>query len=333
MAQTLSPCYYIPVQKPSPIVVSGSIAIDRIMSFDGSYSQHLNPEKLDKISISTFLDTLNDAHGGVGANIAYSLALLGAKPILLGSVGFNGEDYMEKLSSVGVDTSHVFKSKLPTASFNVITDTDQNQIGGFYPGATFDSDTISFTQWQDTHPIVVISPQDPRAMDRLVSEAKQWQLRLFYDPSQQVTNVDGADLARGVDVAELLILNEYELSLLSKKTGKSIEAIKKQVPVVVTTQGKDGSIIEGASVAEPIQVGVVQAEQIADPTGAGDAYRAGFLYGYARNWSLKTSAQLGAVCAAYAVEQIGTQTHVFTPAAVRKRYMAAFQEELELTKE
>ncbi len=303
------------------------------MSFNGSYSDHLHAEKLHKISISTFLDELHDARGGVGANIAYSLGLLGATPVLLSSIGPNGGDYMQDLASIGVDTSHVFVSKLPTASFNVITDVNQNQIGGFYPGAMFDSASLTFEPWKDSGVIFTVSPSHPIAMDRLVGEAKKWNLRLFYDAGQQVTNVDGPDMARGIDAAEVLILNEYEISLMSKKTSISIEAMKAKVPIVVTTFGKDGSIIEGASVPEAIKVGVAPVSHVADPTGAGDAYRAGFLYGYARNWPLKTCAQLAAVCGSYAVEQIGTQTHRFTPAEVTERYKAAFNEELDLNKE
>lgn len=314
--------------KGIPVVISGSIAIDRIMNFGGRYRDHIAPEKLDSLSISIFLTELKDAYGGVGANIAYSMALLGDEPILLGSVGKDAVIYMEKLAKDGVVIKHIFESELPTASFNVITDADQNQVGGFYPGAMFDSDALSFETWKNDSPIVVIAPHDPKAMKRQVEEVKKWGLRLMYDVGQQVSNLPGNEMAEGVKAAEILILNDYELTILSKKTGMSIADIKKTVPIVLTTLGKKGSIIEGAKVAKPIEVGVATARQVADPTGAGDAFRAGFLYGYVRDWPLKVCAQLGAVLGTYAIETMGTQSHSFSPSDVAKRYKETFNEEL-----
>lgn len=312
----------------SPILISGSIAIDRIMSFNGKYRDYINTQKIDSLSISIFLQELKDAYGGVGANIAYSLALLGEQPVLIGSVGKDALLYMEKLAHNGVTITHVHESPLPTASFNVITDSDQNQVGGFYPGAMFDSETLTFAPWKNDNPIAVVSPHDPKAMKRQVEECKKWGLRLCYDIGQQVSNLPGDEMRAGVEAAEILILNDYEMTVLSEKTGLSIPEIKSIVPVVITTLGKKGSIIEGAKVSEAIAVGVAAPKQVADPTGAGDAFRAGFLYGYARDWPLKASAQLGAVCGTYAIEAAGTQSHTFTVAQITKRYSEAFNEAL-----
>lgn len=320
---------------PIPILISGSIAIDRIMSFSGRYRDYINLEKLDSLSISIFLDEQHDVYGGVAANICYTLALLREKPYLIGSVGKDGLLYMEQLAKLGVDITHVHESGLPTASFNVITDATQNQVGGFYPGAMFDSDTLTFEPWKDKGPLAVVSPHDPKAMKRQVQECKKWKLRLCYDIGQQISNLPGADMREGVEAAEILILNDYELAALCQKTGLSADEIKSTVPVVVTTFGKEGSIVEGAKVKQAIPVGVAKPKQVADPTGAGDAYRAGFLYGYARDWPLKACAQLGAVCATYAIETAGPQGHTFTVDEITKRYEAAFKEHLpsKLTKE
>ena len=298
------------------------------MNFAGSYCDYIDPEKLESLSVSIFLKSLIDSQGGVGANIAYSLALLGEKPILLGSVGKDGLAYMDKLASLGVDIGHVFKSELSTASFNVITDSEQNQVGGFYPGAMFDSDTLSLAPWKEQSPIAVVSPHDPKAMRRQVQECKSWNLRLCYDIGQQVSNLPVEDIREGVAACEILILNDYELSTLCKKLGQSVDSIKQLVPIVVTTLGKDGSIIDGSSVPTPISVGVAMPKQVADPTGAGDAFRAGFLYGFVRQWPLKVCAQLGAICGTYAIEEVGTQTHTFTIREVRQRYVHSFHEEL-----
>ena len=308
------------------MVVSGSIAIDRIMHFAGRYSEHIRPQKLDALSISIFLDDLKDAYGGVGANIAYSLALLGDEPVLVGAVGPDGLEYMEHLAHTGVNITHVFESKLPTATFNVITDSDQNQVGGFYPGAMFDSASLSFAPWKNEAAIMVVSPHDPRAMKRQVAECKKWGLRLCYDIGQQVSNLPGDDMRAGVEAAEMLILNEYELAVLCQKTGLRAEELKRLVPVVITTLGKKGSIIEGKNLPQPIKIGVVPPTKVADPTGAGDAFRSGLLYGLARGWPLQACAQMGAVCATYAIEARGTQAHTFTYPQAAARYAHTFNE-------
>ncbi len=297
------------------------------MNFGGRYREHIRPDKLDSLSISIFLNELKDAYGGVGANIAYSLALLGDEPILLGSAGRDAVVYLEKLAKDGVNIKYVFESELPTASFNVITDTDQNQVGGFYPGAMFDSDALSFEPWKNHRPIVVVAPHDPKAMKRQVQECRDWGLRLMYDIGQQVSNLPGDEMREGVNAAEILILNDYELAVLSKKTNLDVNDIKNTVPIVVTTLGKKGSRIEGKKVPKAIEVGIAAPKQVADPTGAGDAYRSGFLYGYARDWPLKACAQLGAVCGTYAIETMGTQAHTFTAQDIAKRYKSVFKEE------
>jgi adenosine kinase len=310
------------------VVVTGSIAIDRIMNFRGRYRDYINPDKLNSLSISIFLDELHDTSGGVAANIAYSLALLGDEPVLLGSIGSDAVTYMKRLAHDGVNIKHVHESKLPTASFNVFTDSDQNQVGGFYPGAMFDSDTLSLAPWKDAAAIVVISPHDPKAMKRQVDECKRWSLRLCYDIGQQVSNLPGDDMRIGVESAEILILNDYELAVLCQKTGFSPKQVKQLVPIVITTLGNKGSIIEGQEVAERITIGTVQPRTVLDPTGAGDAYRSGFLYGFAREWPLKSCGQLGAVCATYAIENMGTQSHRFTMGQIAARYRQAFGETL-----
>ncbi len=298
------------------------------MSFTGAWRDHIRPDKLDTISISLFLNELHDTYGGVGANICYSLALLGNEPVLVAAAGPDAVVYLEKLAHDGVNISHMFESKLPTASFCVMTDGEQNQIGGFYPGAMSDARTLTFEPWKDTNPVIVVAPHFPDAMRRQVVECQRWGLRLCYDPGQQVANLPGEDLAAGVRAAEILILNEYELAMLSDKAKMDVATIKQTVPVVITTLGKKGSVIEGARIPESITVGIAKPKQVADPTGAGDAFRSGFLHGLVRGWDLKAAAQLGAVTAAYAIESAGTQNHRFTLETVKARYKAAFGESL-----
>lgn len=298
------------------------------MRFDGAYSDHIQPEALDAISISIFLQDMTTAPGGVGANIAYSMALLGDSPILLASVGHDGAEYMQRLAGVGVVTDHLHHSALPTASFNVITDARGNQVGGFFPGAMSDARNLSFAKWRGSDAIAVVSPHDPAAMRRQVAEAGEHGLRLVYDVGQQVSNLGPDDLAAGLDAAEVLIVNEYELAALSAKTGQSAESIKSRVPVVITTLGANGSELAGAQFERPLVIDVVPPKAEVDPTGAGDAYRAGLLFGLRRGWELAKCARLGATVAAYVVETAGTQNHSFTYDEVAERYAKAWGEDL-----
>ena len=298
------------------------------MNFSGRYQDIIKPEKIHVLSISMFLDKIVDKHGGVGANICYTLSLLGEKPILMGSVGPDGEQYMAKLSRSGVDIKHVHRSQIPTASFNVFTDSDHNQVGGFYPGAMSDSDNLSLEKWRGENVFIVMSPHDPAAMRRQVAECKKYGLRMFYDIGQQVITVPKKDLIDAIDVAELLILNDYEFTMLAERIGQATDEILKKIPVVVITKGKNGSVIAGKNVKREIKVPIARPTVAVDPTGAGDAYRAGFLMGYIRGLDLGICGKLGAVSSVYAVENHGTQEFTFTKDEFKKRYAKNFNEKI-----
>jgi adenosine kinase len=312
------------------IIISGSIAIDRIMNFSDHYKNLIKPDKLHVLSISIFLEKLKNTNGGVGANIAYSLALLGEKPTLIGSVGPDAKDYIKKLTKDGVNTKSIFFSQLPTASFNVITDLDDNQIGGFYPGAMYDNKQSSFKAWKNKNAFFVVSPDDPKLMNKLVNECQKYKLRMLYDFGQQVSNSSPELLLNGVKQAEVIIANDYEMSVLSDKIKLTLNEIKKIVPVCITTLGSKGSIIEGKNIKKPIIVKSVKPKKILDPTGAGDAFRAGFLYGYVRNWDIKICAQMGSLLATYAIETFGTQEHSFTKKEFVKRFHTNYNQTLNI---
>ena len=315
------------MKKPN-LVISGSIAVDRIMNFGGKYRDLIQEDKLHVLSVSVLLEKLEETNGGTGANIAYNYALLGGEPTLLGSIGNNTTQYLNDLESAGINTDHVHVSETATATFNVITDTEDNQVGGFYPGAMSDSDTLTFESWDDDV-FVCVSAHDPAAMKRQVQECKTRGLRLMYDPGQQVSNVPDEDLKEGVDAAEVVIVNDYELSLLAKKTGYSEQEITAEVPIVITTLGGEGSRIEGSKVEGAITVPAGKPSQVVDPTGAGDAFRAGFLYGYLREWDLEKSGKLGSVLGVLNVERHGTQ-HDITDKDVLDRYEKEFNERITL---
>lgn len=317
--------------KASPkLIICGSIAIDRIMNFNGRYRDVIHPDKLQVLSLSVLLDKLEETPGGVGANIAYNAALLGEQPVLLGAVGPNASAYMQRLAELGIDTSKVHYSQLATASFNVITDMDDNQVGGFYPGAMADAKSLNLAPWQGQEILVVVSAHDPSAMARQVTEAKKYNFRLCYDPGQQVSNAPAKDLVAGLAAAEVLIVNDYELNALATKLKKTPEQLKHQIPLVITTLGREGSVIEGKELSQPLVIRSAKPAQVIDPTGAGDGYRAGFLYGYLRQWDLQICGQLGAVVASFVLEHHGTQAHHFTKAQVAQRYLQNFKQELKL---
>ena len=308
------------------IVVCGSIAIDRIMNFNGSYKNLIKPDAIHVLSLSVFLDSIKDTQGGVAGNICYNLALLKEKPILMGSVGKDANIYISKLAKMGVNTKNVHYSNKKTASFNVITDADNNQIGGFYPGAMFDSSNLSFTPWQNKNALMVLAPHDPIAMKRQVDECKKYGLRLFYDIGQQISNTPKQDIKKGIDAAELVIVNDYEFMVLCDILQKTTAQTKKLLPTLVITKGSKGSIICGSKYKSEIIVKAAKPNKVIDPTGAGDAYRAGFLYGYTRGFRPDICGMLGSVLALYALEAHGTQEHTFT----RQQFSDRFKQNYKL---
>lgn len=305
------------------IVVCGSIAVDRIFSFEGSFDDKIDTNKLDVLSVSILMDRYDIVDGGIGPNITYNIAQLGLEPILVGSVGEDSKGYMEKLRGFGVNTSFVNISTLPTATFTVLGDKNGNQVAGFYPGAMSDSDSLSLKPWYDKDALICISAHDPSTMKRHVAECAAHGLRLLYDPGQQVNNVSGEDLLEGCKAAEIIIVNEYELEILAKKTQLSDTELKALPKIFITTKGKAGSVIEGSSMDTPMKVGIASPKQVVDPTGAGDAYRAGLMYGIVHGWDIKESAQLGAVVGSFNVEVSG-QVQNYSPADLKSRYEEAF---------
>ncbi|MEO8582027.1 MAG: carbohydrate kinase family protein [Patescibacteria group bacterium] len=298
------------------LILTGSIAVDRILNFPGKYADIIQPDKLHVLSLSVLVDHLVDTRGGIAANIAYNLALLGEKPVLLGSVGNDAKAYMADLKKIGVNTSFVHFSQKPTASFTVMTDQADCQVGGFYPGAMGDAATLTFESFDAQKDFLVISPHDPKTMAKQVKEARQRKFRYFYDIGQQVSNVPDADVKAGIAGAELLIVNDYEMSVVEQKTGMSQSELVKKIPVVIITLGEKGSLVFDQG--KKTEIEAVPVKKVIDPTGAGDAYRAGFLFGYMRNWSISECVQLGSIVATFAIQKHGTQVHSFTNSQIAK---------------
>lgn len=306
------------------IVCSGSIAFDYLMEFPGKFRDNIMPGHLENISLSFLVDNMVKLRGGVAPNIAYSLARLGSKPIVFGTVGTDAGEYIEWLDEQGVDTRYMrVIPNLFTASFFANTDTENNQICSFYAGAMAESKNIELSEIHKSElGLVVISPNDPMAMDNHLREAKLLGVPVCYDPGQQVARSHPDELRFGVENADIFFSNEYEWELIQKHTGLHADEIVKRVPIVITTLGKNGSrIIKGDEI---IQVPVVPEEQCVDPTGVGDAFRGGFLRGYELGLDLLSCGQMGSLMATYCLESKGPQGYTFTLEEYIERFDTIF---------
>ncbi len=294
------------------ILVTGSIAYDYLMRFPGSFQQHFIPDELHNMSLSFLVDDMTKHWGGVAANIAFTLATFGAKPKLMGTVGRDFGDYQRWLEGAGVDCGTVIQlDEVFTASFFANTDDDNNQLAFFYGGAMNLARDYRIADVVSRKPdLAVISPNDPVAMINLCDECRDAGIRFIYDPGQQVARLDGDQLRRGVQGAYMLVVNVYEASVIYDKTGLTLADLREEVEIVVITESENGSKIYHADQAT--EVAAFPPEAIADPTGAGDAYRAGFIFGLSKDLPLDLCARVGALSATYALEVVGTQNHSFT---------------------
>jgi adenosine kinase len=297
-------------------VVTGSIATDHLMVFPGRFTEQLIEGKLDKVSLSFLVDELEIHRGGIAANVAFGMARLGLRPMLVGSVGADFADYREWLEAHDVDTRHVrVCENLHTARFLCTTDADNNQIASFYAGAMNEArhiDLDAILRAEHDVGLVLICPDDPGAMLRHTLACRDRGVPFAADPSQQIARMDGTDLRRLVDGARYLFTNEYERALLIRKTGWDAGQLLRRVGAWVTTTGPQGAIVESAT--EPaVSVPAAELSRKVDPTGAGDAFRAGFLAGGAYRLGHEGAARIGCAMAALVMETSGTQEYVFQP--------------------
>jgi adenosine kinase len=305
------------------IAVSGSIATDHLMTFSGRFADQLLPDQLDHLSVSFLVDDLDIRRGGIAANICFGLGLLGLRPLLIGAVGDDFDEYGGWLDTHGVDTSGVRVSEgRRTARFVCTTDNDQNQIASFYSGAMSDARFIDLSTL-GSFDLMLISPDDPTAMLAHTDYCRTHGVRFAADPSQQLATLEDDAIRALLDGADLLLGNSYEAALLESKTGWSAAEVLSKVGTRVTTHRTHGIVIEQGG-KEPVSVGIVPATAVVDPTGVGDAFRAGFLAGQSWGMSLERSAQVGALIATSCVETLGTQEYVVDPAQARTRLEAAY---------
>jgi adenosine kinase len=304
------------------IVVTGSIAYDYLMSFPGKFTEHFLPEHMDRVSLSFLVDSMDKRRGGCAPNIAYTLALLGERPLLMATAGEDFGEYRQWLDAAGVDTSLVkqINGKF-CASFFCSTDQNNNQIASFYTGAMANAGELSFRTVADCG-LAIISPNDPGAMVQYAEECRTLGLRYIFDPGQQCARMSGDELREGVIGATIVICNDYELELLRQKTGLAEADIVAASEALIVTKGEHGSSVITQS--GQVDVSAVRPHRIVDPTGVGDAYRGGLMKGIALGLPYEIAARLGSVAATYALEHLGGQSHAFTWREFTARYEQHF---------
>ncbi|NUM25747.1 MAG: carbohydrate kinase family protein [Candidatus Buchananbacteria bacterium] len=307
------------------ILVTGSVAYDRIMDFPGFFKNEILPEKLHILNVSFLVKELKESFGGTAGNIAYNLSLLGLKPSILAHVGVRDFILYEAwLRRNKIDFSQI--KILPgqhTASAYIITDRADNQIAGFFPGAMSKPVSGKNFSVRDVM-LAIVSAQHPLDMVALPKIFKQKTVPYIFDPGQQTSSLTGGQLKTAISGSKVLIGNDYEISLILKKTGWSLKNILKRTEMLVTTLGPAGSEIRRGN--EVYKIKPAKPKNNLDPTGAGDAYRAGLIKGLIAGWDLKKTGQLAGLVAVYTVEQYGTQTHRFSLAELKQRYTLNFKD-------
>ncbi|HJZ76266.1 MAG TPA: carbohydrate kinase family protein [Vicinamibacterales bacterium] len=304
------------------IVVTGSIAYDYLMSFPGKFTEHFLPEHMNRVSLSFLVDSMDKRRGGCAPNIAYTLALLGERPLLMATAGEDFGEYRQWLQAAGIDTSQVqqIDGKF-CASFFCSTDQDNNQIASFYTGAMADAGQLSFRTVRDCG-LAIIAPNDPGAMVQYAEECRTLGIRFIFDPGQQCARMSGDDLREGVTGASIVIVNDYELELLRQKTGLGEDDILTLAETLIVTRGEIGSTVITRD--GNIDVPAVAPNRIVDPTGVGDAFRGGVMKGIALGLPWDACLKIGSVAATYALEHLGGLSHSYTWDEFKRRYQEHF---------
>ncbi|WP_007024500.1 carbohydrate kinase family protein [Saccharomonospora iraqiensis] len=309
------------------IAVTGSIATDHLMSFSGKFADQFVADKLENVSLSFLVEDLEIRRGGVAANISFALGRMGLTPILVGAVGHDFDDYRSWLERHGVDTKsvHVSADK-HTARFMCTTDETQNQLASFYAGAMSEAREIEIQAVADRVgelDLVVIAPNDPEAMLRHTEECRQRGIPFAADISQQLAIMPGEDVKKLVEGAAYLFTNEYESSLLLKHTGWSADEVLDRVGTWVSTHGGEGVRIEGRG-HDTISLPAIPDVEPVEPTGVGDAFRSGFLWGISRKMTMERAAQAGCALASIVLETVGPQEYPLDRADFSDRVARAY---------
>jgi adenosine kinase len=305
------------------IYVSGSLAYDRIMDFPGRFADHILPEKIHVLNVCFMVNGLKEKYGGTAGNIAYTLSLLGEKPVILATCGNDFRRYREYLEKLDLPLHGI--KPIPdefTAGAYITTDMADNQITGFNPGAmNFPSD-YAFEDMEPKNTLAIVSPGSLDDMRIYCRKYKEAGVPYIFDPGQSIPALGGDDMTEMITGSEILITNDYELEMITQATGLTRAGLLKRTKTVITTLGEMGSQV--VTQDDEIPIHPAKPDKVSDPTGAGDAYRSGLIKGLAAGKNLLDAAKMGSTAASFAVEHYGTQEHSFSLADFEARYQDNF---------
>ncbi len=290
------------------ILVSGSLAYDRIMDFPGLFSDHIMPDKIHNINVSFTVNGLAENFGGTAGNIAYALALLGESPSIISSIGHDYHRYFQRLDQHGLTQKHIrIVPEESTASAYITTDEADNQITGFNPGAMKFPSGADIIGLDPSDSIAIVAPGNLEDMQQLSRQYKDQDIFTIFDPGQSLPLWDGSALSQCINGSQMLVCNDYEQSLIASKTGLKPDELLGMVDTVIVTLGAQGCQV--STKENSVRVPAIPTDNVVDPTGAGDAFRGGLIKGLVLGLPVRRAAEMGTACAHYAVQQQGTQQY------------------------
>jgi adenosine kinase len=309
------------------VLCTGSIAYDYILTFKGRFKDHILPDKTHILNLSFLVDDLQKRKGGVAGNYAYNLTLLGHPAAVLATAGTDAAEYRDWLVAQGVDCRglRLLEGELSATGFTT-TDMDDNQLTGYYGGAMWRAASIGLDDGPPDVDAVIIGPNDPGAMKRLVRECRDREVRFVFDPAHQLPMMAGEDVMDSANGAWITIGNDYELELIQQRTGRDMDGMLELSEMIVTTLGRNGSRITTRK--ESIDIPAAPSTHEVDPTGCGDAYRAGLVAGLLRGMPLEEAGRIASLAATYPVEHVGTIEHSYTQKEFSDRYRESFGADL-----
>ncbi len=305
-------------------LISGSIAYDYIMTFPDSFKNHILPDQIHILNVCFVVNRLERNFGGTAGNIAYTTKLLGGSPVVFGALGTDAKDYASWFEKHGIDTKYIVQSKDKlTTSAHITTDKEDNQVAAYHPGPDEESLSLSVKDAEGVE-LAIIAPTQKDVMINHALQCYDEKIPFCFDPGQQITALSPQELMGAIGQAKFLIGNDYEMRLIQEKTGWDAKELLNHVEVLITTLGEKGSVI--TSKLGILEIAPCPPQSIEDPTGAGDAYRAGFFWAYTKGLEYKVCGQVASVCASYAIEHYGTQNHSFTMEEFGERYEKTYSE-------
>jgi adenosine kinase len=305
------------------IIVSGSLAYDRIMDFPGYFAEHILPEKIHVLNVAFTVNGMKEKFGGTAGNIAYAVSLMGEKPEISATIGQDHYRYMDWLKKNGLSVEGIkIIDEEFTAGAYITTDKSDNQITGFNPGAMKYSSCLDFEQLDPKETLIIVSPGNLSDMVKYPQLCKSKGIGYIFDPGQSIPMLSAEELCGAIEGSRILISNDYELELIMSKTGLNKEALLELTGAVIVTLGESGSKI--ISKDRETIIPAAKAKKVEDPTGAGDSYRGGLISGLVRGMGIEDAARLGSICASFTVECYGTQEYQFTLEEFNERYKNYF---------